>query len=51
MIKCPLVRSGGPRWTVDVKGALPTLRPSIWRTAGCRSHFFVLRGRIKWVTQ
>lgn len=51
VIKCPLVRLAGPRWTVEVTGELPTLRPSIWRTAGCRSHFFVVRGRIKWVTR
>lgn len=25
-----------------------TLRPSIWRTSGCQSHFFVRKGRIEW---
>ena len=25
-----------------------SLRPSVWRTRGCRSHFFLRRGRIVW---
>lgn len=25
-----------------------TLHPSVWRTKGCESHFFVRRGRVKW---
>ncbi|WP_425373246.1 DUF6527 family protein, partial [Klebsiella pneumoniae] len=32
---------------VDGKGR-PTLYPSIWRTTGCRSHFWVRIGRIHW---
>lgn len=38
-----------PRWDlqVDTRG-LPTLHPSVWRTAGCRSHFWVKRGRVVW---
>jgi hypothetical protein len=38
-----------PRWnlTIDSRGR-PTLRPSVWRTTGCRSHFWVRDGRIHW---
>jgi hypothetical protein len=38
-----------PFWTVaaDAAGA-PSVRPSVWRTVGCKSHFFVRRGRIDW---
>jgi len=25
-----------------------TLHPSVWRKVGCRSHFFIRRGRIHW---
>lgn len=25
-----------------------SLYPSVWRTSGCRSHFFFIRGRIEW---
>lgn len=28
-----------------------TLAPSVWRTAGCRSHFFIRRSRIEWCGQ
>lgn len=51
VIKCPLARLAGPLWTVEVMDGLATLRPSVWRTVGCRSHFFVVRGRIEWVTK
>ena len=38
-----------PCWTVEVdaKGT-PSIRPSVWRTAGCKSHFFLRRGQIDW---
>ncbi|MCQ1572731.1 DUF6527 family protein [Neorhizobium galegae] len=38
-----------PRWdiTVDHSGR-PSLHPSVWRNIGCRSHFWVRRGRIQW---
>lgn len=40
---------GSPRWTVEVhKNGTMTLSPSIWRTTGCRSHFFLKRGFIRW---
>ncbi|MGO9953726.1 MAG: DUF6527 family protein, partial [Dissulfurispiraceae bacterium] len=22
--------------------------PSVWRKTGCRSHFFIIKGRVKW---
>jgi len=25
-----------------------TLHPSVWRQVGCRSHFFIRKGRIRW---
>lgn len=38
-----------PRWTLeaDRKGQV-TLRPSVWRTTGCESHFFVIAGEVRW---
>ncbi|WP_394350709.1 DUF6527 family protein [Chitinophaga tropicalis] len=33
-------------WSVDKKRI--TLSPSIWRTAGCCSHFFLRRGQVQW---
>ena len=38
-----------PRWDVLIdKKNLPTLHPSVWRQTGCRSHFWVRKGRINW---
>ena len=38
-----------PRWsTPDGFDGLTTLQPSIWRQSGCRSHFFVRKGKIDW---
>lgn len=40
---------GHPRWTLTVHAdGTISLAPSIWRTRGCRSHFFLRRGIIAW---
>jgi Family of unknown function (DUF6527) len=38
-----------PSWSVSrhADGTV-SLSPSVWRTTGCRSHFFLRRGRIDW---
>lgn len=39
-----------PRWTLRRRwDGAPTLDPSIWRVVGCKSHFFVQQGRVRWV--
>lgn len=44
-----LVEEATPRWdlTVDSRG-IPTLRPSVWLKGGCKSHFFIVEGRVRW---
>lgn len=38
-----------PRWDILIdESDLPTLHPSVWRKTGCRSHFWVKKGRIRW---
>src|SRR5262249_39992477 len=38
-----------PRWTLTVHAdGTISLAPSIWRTRGCCSHFFLRRGVIAW---
>lgn len=38
-----------PRWTLSVDAdGIPSLRPSVFRTVGCRSHFFITSGQIIW---
>ena len=38
-----------PRWLLrSGKEGRPTLHPSVWRTEGCRSHFWVKDGGVYW---
>lgn len=51
-IELMVLPSAKPRWSVQVDEAgTPTLQPSVWRQNGCRSHFWVRRGRIHWCDQ
>ena len=38
-----------PKWelTKHIEGTI-SLHPSVWRTKGCKSHFFVQKGHIRW---
>ncbi|MGY3858930.1 DUF6527 family protein [Aeromonas hydrophila] len=49
LIQLSLASNGHPRWVVDegVRRAA-SLHPSIHRTAGCRSHFFLKQGKVIW---
>lgn len=49
LISLSLIKSDDPRWrhSIDGLGAI-SLHPSIWRTRGCRSHFFIRKGRVLW---
>ena len=48
-IQLSLIEDDSPRWRAKrhFSGSV-TLHPSIWRKRGCRSHFFLRRGRIVW---
>ena len=40
---------GSPRWAFEYHpDGTVSLHPSVWRTGGCRSHFFLRKGRISW---
>lgn len=40
---------GSPRWRVEQhRNGTVSMSPSIWRTSGCRSHFFLKKGLIAW---
>jgi hypothetical protein len=47
-IQLPLSGDDGPRWSVEGAADAPTLRPSVHRTTGCRSHFILRRGKVVW---
>lgn len=48
-IELLLIPDANPHWkiTVDSKGR-PTLTPSVWLQGGCRSHFWVRKGKVIW---
>lgn len=47
-----LLEDDRPRWQLTQhENATVTLFPSVWRSVGCRSHFFVRRGKIQWCQQ
>jgi hypothetical protein len=58
LIRCPdgcgeviplnLDRRAGPAWTVDRRGEVWSLYPSVWRETGCESHFVIWRSQIWW---
>jgi hypothetical protein len=48
-IQLSMMQGQRPRWTlVERHMRFPTLAPSVDRTVGCKSHFFVRGGRIQW---
>ena len=51
-IRLSLLKDDRPRWRVKrhFTGTV-TLDPSIRRKSGCRSHFFVRRGRVVWALE
>jgi len=49
VIELLVVPEGKPRWEILIDyRRRPTLHPSIWRSAGCQSHFWIRKGRVIW---
>ncbi len=49
IIELLVIAEAKPRWDVKAdRENRPTLSPSVWRKTGCRSHFWVRRGRVHW---
>lgn len=49
VIELNLLRKVRPCWSVrEHADGTVSLTPSVWRRKGCRSHFFILHGRIDW---
>lgn len=48
-IELLVIKEAKPRWNIvtDINRR-PTISPSVWRNTGCRSHFWVRSGRVKW---
>lgn len=49
IIHLSLLRSERPNWSLDFSpDGVPSLYPSVWRTTGCKSHFFLKQGVVVW---
>jgi hypothetical protein len=49
IIQLSLLLNDSPRWRLYLdRRRLPTIHPSVWRTVGCRSHFFIRAGVVIW---
>jgi hypothetical protein len=50
VLQVSLLTDAKPRWRLieHADDGTVTLQPSVWRLEGCRSHFFLRRGRIQW---
>lgn len=51
VIRLNLLTDDEPCWRVQLSRKGVSFKPSIWRTTGCRSHFFLRSGRILWVVK
>lgn len=50
VIELMLLPNVKPRWDISIDHLnRPTLFPSVWRSTGCRSHFWIRQGKIHWV--
>lgn len=49
LVQLNLLPDARPRWSAERHpDGTVTLSPSVWQVAGCRSHFFLRRGRVEW---
>ncbi|MGC4041995.1 MAG: DUF6527 family protein [Flavobacterium sp.] len=45
-----LLGDTSPQWHFRVTDhGIINVHPSIWRTVGCKSHFWIIEGNVKWV--
>lgn len=48
LIHLNLLKDAHPRWKFKIFKGLISISPSVWRTSGCKSHFFIRSGEIVW---
>ncbi|WP_369802180.1 DUF6527 family protein [Hyphomonas sp. CY54-11-8] len=48
-IELALIPEASPSWRLtSAAPKAPTLHPSVWRKVGCKSHFWVRKGKVQW---
>lgn len=51
IIQLNLLKDGSVLWRVTIhRETSITIRPSVWRITGCKSHFTITRGHLRWVS-
>ena len=51
IIQLNLLKEGDASWRVTIhRDSSISIRPSVWRITGCKSHFTITRGNINWVS-
>ncbi|SRR5260221_8381709 len=49
IIQLNILEDTKPNWRYTIgRNKKINITPSIWRTTGCKSHFFIKRGKILW---
>ena len=49
IIQLNLLQYSSPNWSYKLnKNGSLSISPSVWRTKGCKSHFFIKNSRTKW---
>ncbi|MFD2265406.1 DUF6527 family protein [Lacibacterium aquatile] len=48
VIELMLIKNTRPRWDLTIEDGRPSLHPSVWRATGCRAHFWLKNGRVRW---
>lgn len=52
IIQLNLLKEANPCWSFRITpNKKINIRPSVWRTTGCKSHFVVRNGNIDWVRE
>lgn len=46
-----LLPGNKPTWSITSLDKVPTIKPSVWRKVGCKSHFFVRSGQVVWAKE
>jgi hypothetical protein len=49
-IQLNLLSEATPCWRITIhRSKAVTVRPSVWRITGCKSHFTLIKGNLNWV--
>lgn len=44
-----LLKDSRPLWSYNISNDRITISPSVWKKEGCKSHFFIKKGKVLWV--